>query len=101
MVSTLQRLGVFATSGEVRSASLQNIATKDLATEEIQNALLVARQLDQQQVDTFIKEQLVVTEAGSNSLVSSYAPLPRNNGPTFSALYHVSKNTKEKNKKEQ
>ena len=61
-----------------------------------QKSLLDARQLGQHLVDTFIKEQLVVTEAGSNSLVSLCAPLPRNNGSTFSTLYHVSKNSKEK-----
>ena len=39
--------------------NVQNIATKDLATEVIQDSLLNARNKGQQQLDTFVKDRLI------------------------------------------
>ena len=85
----------------VRSASLQNIATKYLATEEIQKSLLDARLLGQRQVDAFIKEWLVVTEAGSNSLVSLYAPLQETMDPHSQHYIMYPRTLKKRTRKEQ
>ena len=92
LVSVLQRFGVFA---PVESTALQNIATKDLATDSIQDALLNAQQLGQQQLETFVEERLLTQDRKAKSL---HDPIRRNNAATFATLYEVKFLTKEKEK---
>jgi hypothetical protein len=75
---------------------LYNIATKDLVTEEIQESLLSAKHLGQQQVGEFVNQQLI--EPFLRAQPSSREQDHRNNPPTFDTLYKVSKASKEKDR---
>ena len=64
--------------------SLHSIATKDVATPEIQYSLLSAEELGQSKLDTFVEERLV------NSTVKFRDRLQKSNPLTFKSLYEVS-----------
>ena len=86
------------------STSLQpdvlcNIAsTKDVATNAIQDSLLDAKRLGQNEVTRCIEEHLTNDDASAKPLVSFHAPLKRNNPPTFAKLYSIP--TKDKGKEQ-
>ena len=64
--------------------SLHSIATKDVATPEIQQSLLSAEELGQSKLDTFVEERLV------NSTVKFRDRMQKSNPLTFKSLYKVS-----------
>ena len=76
-------------------ATLQNLVTKDLATEVIQESLLRAKVLGQQEVKKFAQDRLIVAEQCDKPDVSIYKPVRKNNAPTFATLYQVVKHTKD------
>ena len=80
-------------------ATLQNLVTKDLATEVIQESLLRAKRLGQQEVKTFVQDRLIVAEQCDKPDVSIYEPVRKNNAPTFATLYQVVKHTKDRDQK--
>ena len=57
LMSTLLLFNMFANNISIR---LQNIATKDLETEAIENNLLEAKIKRQEQTNTFVKERLIL-----------------------------------------
>jgi len=65
---------------------LQNIATKDLTTEEIQDHLLHAQDRGQKQLTRFVEERLVPCVTRE---ISYRDPLPKNKPLTFCSLYEV------------
>ncbi len=79
------------------STSLQpdvlcNIAsTKDVATNAIQDSLLDAKRLGQNEVTRCIEEHLTNDDASAKPLVSFHAPLKRNNPPTCAKFYSIPK----------
>ena len=87
---------------------LYNIATKDLVTEEIQESLLSAKHLGQQQVGEFVNQQLIEPflraqpssgeQDQDKPMVHFSDRMHRNNPPTFDTLYKVSKASKEKDR---
>jgi len=91
LLTAFQGFGVFAS---VSPDSLQNLVTKDLATEEIQNSLLCAKELGQEQVNTFVADRMIVPEEGNKPDVTIHASLHRNNAKTFASLYDVVKDSK-------
>ena len=93
LVSTFKRFIVL--SDVVQFGSLQNVATKDIATDAIRRA----KHLGQQQVDTFVQDRLVARKPDRKPKVSIHQSMPRNNASTFSSLYDVVKDSKEKDKK--
>ena len=96
VLSAFQNFGLFASASPV---SLQNIATKDLATEAIQNSLLCAQQLGQEEVDTFVEKRMIVPEHGNKPAVPIHASLHKSSAKTFASLYQVAKDTKDKNQR--
>ena len=96
LLTAFQGFGVFAS---VSPDSLQNLVTKDLATEEIQNSLLCAKELGQEQVNTFVADRMIVPEEGNKPDVTIHASLHRNNAKTFASLYDVVKDSKAKETK--
>ena len=76
-------------------ARLQYIVTKDLATEVIQESILRAKVLGQQEVKKFVQDRLTVAEQCDKPDVSIYEPVRKNNAPTFATLYQVVKHTKD------
>jgi len=96
LLAAFQGFGVFAS---VSPDSLQNLVTKDLATEEIQNSLLCAKELGQEQVNTFVADRMIVPEEGNKPDVTIHASLHRNNAKTFASLYDVVKDSKAKETK--
>ena len=96
LLSAFQGFKVFAS---VSPGSLQNLATKDLATEAIQNSLLCAKELGQEGVNTFVEERMIVPEQGDKPDVPIHASLHRSNAKTFASLYEVVKDAKDKEKK--
>ena len=68
--------------------SLHSIATKDIATPEIQESFLRAEELGQSKLDTFVEERLV------NATVKFRDRLQKSNPLTFKSLYEVSKKEK-------
>ena len=73
--------------------TLQNLVTKDMATEVIQESPLGATVLGQQKVKNFVQDRLIVAEQCYTPDVSIYEPMRNNNGPTFTTLYQVVKHT--------
>ena len=57
LLLTLERFHIFC--APVLPASLQNIATKDLATKDIQESLLKANSVVQAQLKNFVEERLI------------------------------------------
>ncbi len=96
LVGTLQRFGVFTPGTQL--GTLQNIATKDLVTEDIQEALLNAKSIGIQKLQDFVHERLIVTEPNDKPNTALHAPLARDNAPTFATLYSV-KDTRSKDQK--
>ena len=97
LLTTLRRFDVFVNNGQC--VLLKNVATRDIATDAIQSSLLRARELGQQQVDTFVQERLVGTEPRGKPRIPIHQTLVKNNALTLSSLYDVVKDSKEKDKK--
>ena len=72
LLSVFQRFEVFAP--DVHPTVLQNIATKDLASEKIQESLLNARKLGQQQLEEFVNDRLL-GQPGTSAGHSIYDPI--------------------------
>lgn len=96
LLSTFQGFKVFASDSP---ESLQNLATKDLATEEIQKSLLCAQELGQEEVNTFVEERMVVHEQDDKPDVPIHATLHKSKAKTFASLYEVVKDAKDKDKR--
>ncbi|MES9881148.1 MAG: hypothetical protein ABW185_09730, partial [Sedimenticola sp.] len=94
LLSTFERFGVF-TPG---TTTLQNIATKDIATVAIQDALLNAKCVGQMQLQVFVQERLAVAESDEIPHISLYDAITKSNAPTFATLYDV-KDTRSKDQK--
>ena len=100
LLSTFLGFSVF--SSVSHPATLQNLVTKDLATEVIQESLLRAKVLGQQEVKKFVQDRLIVAEQCDKPDVSIYEPVRKNNAPTFATLYqlaNVAKHTKDRDQK--
>ncbi len=96
LVKTSETFRVFSTF--LQPGVLHNFATKDVATNAIQDSLLDAKHLGQNEVTRFIEERLTNNDASAKPLVSFHAPLKRNNPPTFAMLYSIP--TKDKGKEQ-
>ena len=92
--STLQKFGVFSSQ---TNGTLQNIATKDIATPQIEQSLVQARSLGQIQLERFVErgllsadreeeEERLWEEGAEENFVD---PIPKNNPPTCANLYEV------------
>lgn len=68
---------------------LQNIVTKDLATEGIQTSLLTSFQEGQAQVNDFVEERLISQDEQGLVGTKFREPIHMNNSPTFASLYEV------------
>lgn len=66
----------------VSSGSLQKLVTKDLTTEEIENALLRVKELGPDEVNTFVEEILIVHE----QRIQIHAVLYKSYAKTFASL---------------
>ena len=84
LCTTLRRFGVFSAD---QQPILQNIVTKDICTECIQQSLMKAKQLGQESLNAFVKERLVDTEQPTKT--KFHDPLLKNKALTFSNLYKV------------
>jgi hypothetical protein len=82
LLATLMKFNVFSVE---QNTTLQNIATKDLATLEIQDSLLNALEQGQSQLNKFVQECLVTQTD------KFYEPISKNNPPAFATLYEVKK----------
>jgi len=79
------------------NGTLQNIATKDLASPEIEQSLVQACSLGQTQLERFVERRLLsadreeeeerVREEGAEE--NFLDSIPKNNPPTFANLYEV------------
>lgn len=87
LMKTLARFNLF--SGDMPT-NLQNIATKDLATSQIEDDLLNARQKGQRRLITFVEERLLPSDERK---VQFHDPLRKNKSLTFAALYDTIKKT--------
>ncbi len=88
----LVSFGLFKTK---ESQSLQNIATKDIATKEIERDLLNASNDGQKQLNQFVQERLL-----SSDEVKFRDPLHKNKPMTFASLYEPTKSLKTGKEKE-
>ena len=86
ILSVLLRFQMFAS--DVHPNVLQNIATKDLATDKIQESLLNARKHGEQQLDVFVEERLM-RKLGKPATLSTYDTIKKNKAPTFENIYDV------------
>lgn len=93
---TFRRFQVF--TANIQPNVLQNIATKDLASEKIQESLLGARELGQKQLDDFVKHRLLGTP-GLPGTQSIYDPIKKNKASTFENLYNVEQQSMKNNKR--
>ena len=91
--STQQKVGVFSSQA---NGTLQNIATKDLATPEIEQSLVQARYLGQTQLERFVERRLLSADREEEERVREEGaeenfldPIPMNNPPTFANLNEV------------
>ena len=82
-MKVLEQLKVF-TPVDGSTDSLHSIATKDVATPEIQESLLSAEELGQSKLDIFVEERLM------NSIVKFRDRLQKSNPLTFMSLCEVS-----------
>ena len=98
LLTTLRGYNVFSSASNPNR--LQSIATKDLATELIQDSLLHAKEFGLKEVEKFAQDRLVTLEGYEKPAVSIHDTMRRINAPTFATLYEVPKQTKEKDKKE-
>ena len=78
----------------VSPGSLQNLATKDVATEAIQSSLLSAKDLGQEKMNSFIGKRTIVPEVKDKPEVPIHATLDKSKAETFASLYEVAKNPK-------
>ena len=74
---------------------LQNMVTKDVATTRIEESILKANSLGQEELITFVKERFMAPRRDGHHR-KLLDPLPKNKAPTFSTLYEVKKNDTEK-----
>ena len=96
LYGTLQNFGVFATEAVV--GSLQNIATKDIATPEIQQSLVNAKSEGQIQLEEFVETRLVqpheeLMDGQEEDRVNFRDPIKKNSPLTFGNLYEVKTTT--------
>ena len=84
--STLQKFGVFSSQ---TNETLQNVATKDLATPEIEQSLVQARSLGQAQLERFVEQRLLSSEREENVEENFRDPICNNTPPTFANLYDI------------
>ena len=90
---TLRSFNVFSCNGN----TLQNIATKDIATPSIEQSLLNATTLGKQKLKTFVQERLVTATADTGHEVERKkfnSSMHRNNPPIFATLYEVKQHSK-------
>lgn len=83
LVTTPTSLKLFSVDPSV---VLQNIVTRDLATQDIEENLLHARDKGPLQLISFVKERLL---SGGEQNVKSQDPLQKNKVLTFYSLYNV------------
>ena len=88
----LVSFGLFSTK---ESESLKNIATKDVATKEIERDLLNASCDGQKQLNQFVQKRLL-----SSDEVQFRDPLCKNKSLTFASLYEPTKSSKSVKEKE-
>jgi hypothetical protein len=86
LLSILRRFQLFAPTSH--PTILQNIATKDLATDKIQRSLLDAKALGLQQLDEFVNDRLLV-QPHTTANISLYDTIKKNKAPTFENLYDI------------
>ena len=84
--SLLETLKNFSVFSDGQNVTLQNFATKDLATPEIQQSLLNAQALGQSQLNSFVEDRMI-----SNNQQNFHDPIRKNNAPTMATLYEVKK----------
>ena len=94
LLPTFERFKLFVidTPGNI----LQNIVTKDLASNEIQESLLHAADLGQQQILSFVTHRL--TPSDTEPIISFNEPLKKSRALTFPSLYEVPINLNYKEK---
>jgi hypothetical protein len=102
LISVLEQHDVFSPTSHPEC--LFSIATKDLATVEIQESLLGAKDMGQKQVKDFVQQRLTEplqqqpnNEQGDTK-VQFTDTMHKNNALTFDSLYQVAKGGKEKEK---
>ena len=83
LLSVLQSFGLFS---DKLPQTLQNIANKDLATQDVEEDLLTAAQKGQDQLDAFVEERLLPTE---ERRVGFWDRLQQNKYLTFATIYEV------------
>ena len=88
----LVSFGLFKTK---ESRRLQNIATKDIATQEIERDFLNVSSEGQKQLNQFVQERIL-----SSAEVKFRDPLHRNKPRTFASLYEPTRSLKTGNEKE-
>ena len=77
------------------NGTLQNVATKDLATPEIEHSLVQARSLGQAQLERFVEQRLLSSEREEeheqeeNVEENFRDPIRKNTPPTFASLYDI------------
>ena len=96
VIALLRQANVFNVNNQATTPErLQNMVTKDVATTRIEESLLKANSLGQEELITFVKERLMAPrEDGHQKKLRD--PLPKNKAKTFSTLYEVKKNDTEK-----
>ena len=93
----LKQLEAFNILGE-SSSTLINIATKDLATAEIQESLLNAEINGKTHMEKFLNN-IIAEDTGKIIALEFYNSIERNNSKTFQHLYMKTVRSKEKNEK--
>ena len=73
--------------------TVQNLATKDLATTAIQGSSHLAKELGHEEISDFVRQRFIIPQQHDKPDVSFHDIMHRNNAPTFSTLYKVVKNT--------
>ena len=96
LITTFKRLSVFPNE---QSNTLQNIATKDVATEAIKESLINAQNLGQLVVDQFVQERMHIDISEEAPKMGLHQRLPRQNAPTFENLYKVTIDKRGKDQK--
>ena len=86
-------LGLSVFSSASHPGTLQNLVTKDLATEVMQESPLRATVLGQQEVKKLVQDRLIVAEQCDRPDISIYEHVRNNNAPTFTTLYQLIKHT--------
>jgi len=91
--SPLQRFGVFSSQ---TNGTLQNIATKDLATPVTEQSLVQARSVRQTQLERLVERRLLSADCEEKEREREEGveenfldPIPKNNLPTFANLNEV------------